>query len=71
MRLTRRIVTIAAASCAPRLAACGKQVVAHVTASDSVHSALTSVFTSRRLSTSSRYKVYPGRPPAPKAASQS
>ena len=47
MRLTRRIVTIAASvMCALALAACGKQVVAHVTASDSVHSALTSVFTS-------------------------
>lgn len=44
MRLTRRIVAIAAAvTCALALAACGKAVVAHVKASDTVHSALTSV----------------------------
>lgn len=47
MRLTRRIVTIVVSvTCGLALAACGQQVVAHVKASDSVHSALTSVFNS-------------------------
>lgn len=45
MRLRRRIVTIAVSvACGLALAACGQQVVAHVTAGDSVRSALTSAF---------------------------
>ncbi len=45
MRLRRRIVTIVVSvACGLALAACGQQVVAHVTAADSVRSALTSAF---------------------------
>jgi len=70
MRLTRRIVTIAASvMCALALAACGKQVVAHVTASD-----IGSLSSDKRIhqpddSVLVTVQVYPGRPPAPKAAS--
>ena len=47
MRLRRRIVTIAVSVvCGLALAACGQQVVAHVTAGDSVRSALTSALDS-------------------------
>ncbi len=45
MRFRRKIATIAmSVMCGLGLAACGQQVVAHVKAGDSVHSALTSVF---------------------------
>jgi len=45
MRLRRKIVTAGVSvACGLALAACGQQVVAHVSAADTVHSALTGVF---------------------------
>ncbi len=47
MRLRRKIVTAAVSvACGLALAACGQQVVAHISAADSVHSALGGVFSS-------------------------
>jgi hypothetical protein len=47
MRFRRKIVTVVVSlTCGLALAACGQQVVAHIEAGDSVHSALTSVFDS-------------------------
>ncbi|MGO9332667.1 MAG: hypothetical protein ACLQCU_01190 [Acidimicrobiales bacterium] len=47
MRLRRKIVTAGlSVACGVALAACGQQVVTHVQAGDTVHSALTSVFKS-------------------------
>ena len=47
MRLSRKIVTAGVSvACGLALAACGQQVVAHVSAADTVHSALTGVFSS-------------------------
>ncbi|MGA2531322.1 MAG: hypothetical protein ABSG36_19475, partial [Acidimicrobiales bacterium] len=47
MRLRRKIVTASVSVvCGLALAACGQQVVAHVSAADTVHSALSGVFNS-------------------------